>query len=99
MKKKNISFKNNCIGIIFFSVTISRNANTPALRGILLQARLTGTDQIIGTWSLAGTTGFKTLTCNGANSAVTHTTNDDKPAAFQLNWTPPDVDGAEIYVT
>ncbi|XP_030847144.1 putative defense protein 2 [Strongylocentrotus purpuratus] len=81
------------------NVTISRNANTPALKGILLQARLTGTDEIIGTWSLEGTTGFQTLACNGANSAVTHTNNDDKPATFQLNWTPPDDNGDDIYVT
>eukprot|EP00057_Strongylocentrotus_purpuratus_P015304 XP_011669778.1 PREDICTED: putative defense protein Hdd11-like [Strongylocentrotus purpuratus] len=81
------------------TVTISRNTGSPALKGILLQARRTGTDQIIGTWSLEGTTGFQTLVCNGANSAVTHTSNDDKPAAFQLNWTPPDVNGSDIYVT
>eukprot|EP00057_Strongylocentrotus_purpuratus_P013416 XP_011667890.1 PREDICTED: neurogenic locus notch homolog protein 1 [Strongylocentrotus purpuratus] len=80
-------------------LTISRNTGSPALKGILLQARRTGTDQIIGTWSLEGTTGFQTLVCNGANSAVTHTSNDDKPAAFQLNWTPPDVNGSDIYVT
>ncbi|XP_030847135.1 hyalin-like [Strongylocentrotus purpuratus] len=81
------------------NVTISTNTGSPALKGILLQARRTGTDQIIGTWSLADTTGFQTLACNGANSAVTHTTNDYKPAAIQLNWTAPDVDGDDIYVT
>eukprot|EP00057_Strongylocentrotus_purpuratus_P005095 XP_003730202.1 PREDICTED: fibropellin-1 [Strongylocentrotus purpuratus] len=81
------------------TVTISRNANTPALKGILLQVRRTGNDEIIGTWSVAGTTGFQTLACNGANSAVTHTSNGDKPASFPLNWTPPDVNGDDIYVT
>ncbi|XP_030847137.1 putative defense protein Hdd11-like [Strongylocentrotus purpuratus] len=81
------------------TVTISSNAGSPALKGILLQARLTGTDQIIGVWSLEGTTGFQTLACNGVNSAVTHTSSDDKPATFQLNWTPPNVNGTDIYVT
>eukprot|EP00057_Strongylocentrotus_purpuratus_P015451 XP_011669925.1 PREDICTED: fibropellin-1-like [Strongylocentrotus purpuratus] len=85
--------------MVILHLTISRNTDSPAFKGILLQARRTDTDQIIGTWSLAGTTGFQTLACNGANSAVTHTNNDDKPAAFQLNWTPPDVIGADIYVT
>ncbi|XP_030848243.1 fibropellin-1-like isoform X12 [Strongylocentrotus purpuratus] len=81
------------------TVTISTNTGSLALKGILLQARRTGTDQIIGTWSLLGTTGFQTLACSGANSAVTHTSNADKPAAFQFRWTPPDVNGDDIYMT
>nr|XP_054773848.1 fibropellin-3-like [Lytechinus pictus] len=82
---------------------IVTNDNAPALKGFMLQARhalTSGSRPIIGTWSLGDTSNYKYLDCNGANSAVTHSNNNDKPASIQFSWTTPnDVVTGNIYFT
>ncbi|CAF1023798.1 unnamed protein product [Adineta ricciae] len=69
-------------------ITVSGATGSNTFRGILLQARTLNGNQIIGTWTVVGST-TQALACNSVtNSAITHNSRDDK-TSVQAIWTPP----------
>ena len=74
--------------MVYRLVTVSGATASNTFRGVLLQARTLNGNQIIGTWTVVGST-TQTLACNSvANSAITHNSRTDK-TSVQAIWTPP----------
>jgi hypothetical protein len=74
----------------YFSILVSVSGATSSdtFRGVLLIAKTQTTGQIIGNWSVVGST-IQTLACDGiANTGVTHNSNNDK-TSIQAIWYPP----------
>lgn len=70
------------------AVSVSGLSGSNLFRGILLTARVEGSEQIIGTWSVTATN-MKTIACGGTvNTGVTHNSRVDKTSVEAI-WSPP----------
>lgn len=69
-------------------VTISGSTSSDTFKGVLLTAKTQTSGQIIGTWTVVGTT-IQQLDCDGvANTGVTHTSGAVKTSVVAI-WSPP----------
>ncbi|XP_063951657.1 fibropellin-3-like [Lytechinus pictus] len=85
-----------------FAVTVTKSTFDPSVsgfRGIFMQMRRTGTEQITGTWSVNDQTNFKTVSCQGgSNNAVTHQNNSQKVFLNTFTWNAPLSESADVNV-
>jgi hypothetical protein len=77
-----------CSILYYFLVTVSGATGSDLFRGVLLIAKRSSNDQIVGTWSTADGD-FQTLNCGGVSSTgITHTSDSDK-TQVTAGWTAP----------
>eukprot|EP00057_Strongylocentrotus_purpuratus_P020981 XP_011675455.1 PREDICTED: fibropellin-1-like isoform X2 [Strongylocentrotus purpuratus] len=83
-------------------ITVIKSTSDPdsvGFKGIFMQMRRTGTDQITGTWSVTDETNFKTVSCQGvSDSAVTHRNNIQKVYFNTFTWNAPFGENADVNV-
>ena len=72
--------------IIFLSVTLT---GSEPFRGVLLQARVVGSDSPIGTWQIDSNEPFRVTRCGGIPNSLTHRSNDDKTLPRRVYWRAP----------
>ena len=82
-----------------FSVTVS-GADGLNLRGIFLQARISGETTARGSFSSFDSDNFQTRDCSATTaSGVTHSNREDKAVPQNFTWTAPDdFDGTVQFV-
>ncbi|XP_041453664.1 putative defense protein 1 [Lytechinus variegatus] len=84
------------------TITVTKSTFDPStlgFRGIFMQMRRTGTEQITGTWSVTDQTNFKTVSCpGGSNNAVTHQNNSPKVFLNTFTWNAPLSESADVNV-
>ncbi|OCT85247.1 putative ferric-chelate reductase 1 [Xenopus laevis] len=71
------------------TVTLSNTSVVPPFEGFLIQARAVGGNTPLGTFKVSDNV-TQTLKCGTANSAVSHTSNNEK-TLIQVTWTGPNI--------
>ena len=81
-----------------FLVTVSGATSGDLFRGVLLVAKRSSDNQVVGTWSTTDSN-FRTLACGGVpNTGITHASRIDK-TQLSATWTAPaDVSQGDIII-
>ncbi|XP_041134258.1 putative ferric-chelate reductase 1 isoform X2 [Polyodon spathula] len=69
-------------------ITVTLQAKSDTFQGFLLQARQIGGGAAVGSFIITDSSNSQGLNCNGANSAVSHTSNSVK-SLIQATWRAP----------